>query len=63
MTSEQIHFVVKDGGRGAIARLRPDAVLADLVPHVCLEVVLVQIVPIVAVIATKDVHVFFIHDT
>lgn len=61
--SKQVHLVVEDSRRGTIATLGPHAIAPDLLPHIRLEVVLVQIVAVVAIVATKHVHVVFIDDT
>ena len=63
MATEKIHLIVKHGCGGSVPTLWPHAVASDLLPHVCLEVVLIQIITIVSIVATKDVHVILIDNT
>ena len=62
MTAKKIHLVVKHGRGCSISTLWPHAIASDFLPHIRLEVVLVQVIAIVAIIAAENVHVIFIDD-
>ena len=66
MSAEQEHQVLVDGRGGAVARLGPHAVarhfLLDFAPGVRDEVEAKEIVFVLAVVATKNVHAFLVHN-
>ena len=61
MTPKKVHPIFKHGCRSSISWFWPDSISPDLLPVLIFEIILVQVVAIVTVIPSKDVHMVFVN--